>query len=55
MIDLSNTECFNCNSGLYIETSVMDDINGVLHCSNCNQQIERYIPDNTPDNIYSAD
>lgn len=50
MIDLNNTPCFNCEDGYYMETSVMDDINGILHCCNCNQQIERYIPDNNMDN-----
>lgn len=43
MKDLLNTVCTVCYVGFYIETSIMDDINGVLHCSNCNHQVERHI------------
>ena len=46
-MDNLNQLCINCDIGYYVETSVMDDINGVLHCSECNNQIDRYYkPDN---------
>ena len=28
-------KCTKCKKGTYIETSLMDDIAGVLHCSEC--------------------
>jgi len=45
-MDNTNKLCENCEIGHYEETSVMDDINGVLHCNECNNQIDRYSPDN---------
>ena len=41
--DLLNTTCKECGIGKYIETSVMDDINGILHCSKCNSITERHV------------
>lgn len=41
MIDRKDTTCTKCGKGKYVETSVMDDINGVLHCSKCNHQVFR--------------
>lgn len=43
MTDLLNSLCYICHLGFFIETSVMDDINGTLHCSNCNYKVERHI------------
>ena len=45
MIDLKNSLCVNCNSGTYIETGLMDDIAGVVHCDYCGLKVDRYAPD----------
>lgn len=41
--DMAGHTCFKCGEGMYIETGVMDDNNGVLHCSVCRDMIYRYI------------
>jgi hypothetical protein len=41
-MDNSNKKCKFCKKGTYIETSIHDDLHGVLHCSKCKQQINRY-------------
>jgi|19_taG_2_1085344.scaffolds.fasta_scaffold01209_3 RNase P subunit RPR2 len=40
-----NTEkiCEECEEGLYIETSVHDDWEGNLHCSECGHEVRRWI------------
>ena len=42
--------CTECGVGRYVETSIHDDWDGVLHCSNkkCNHQVKRYISDDNP-------
>ena len=42
-LDRLETYCLECKDGFYKETSVMDDIQGVLHCNVCNHQVSRYI------------
>jgi hypothetical protein len=36
--------CTNCCAGIYMETSIHDDWDGVLHCNNkeCNHEVKRY-------------
>lgn len=45
MKDLFNKLCFICKIGVFIETSINDDRDGTLHCSNCNHETRRYIKD----------
>ena len=42
MKDRTNTLCKKCKKGKYIETSVMDDMFGDLHCSNCKHRVDRH-------------
>jgi len=42
-IDLKNQICSECKKGTYQETSIYDDWDGVLHCSNCNHEVKRYL------------
>ena len=42
MKDNTMTECQHCHKGWYKEASVMDDIQGVLHCTHCHVQVPRY-------------
>lgn len=47
--DNLNKLCQQCKvkgnkRGRYIETSIFDDRDGVLHCSKCRQQINRWEP-----------
>lgn len=42
MKDNINKQCKKCKKGKYIETSIHDDIDGVLHCSNCDHKVKRY-------------
>jgi len=42
-MDNKNIKCIKCGKGTYIETSQLDDLKGVLHCSKCGHEIKRYI------------
>lgn len=42
MVDLAGQTCTKCENGTYGETSIHDDWDGVLHCSNCNHEVKRY-------------
>jgi hypothetical protein len=48
-IDNLNFKCKKCKKGVYKETSVMDDIQGVLHCSVCGVEIKRHLTKRAPD------
>jgi phage FluMu protein Com len=41
-IDVKGLKCEACRKGIYKETSLMDDMNGTLHCSKCNKMVARY-------------
>ena len=45
MIDNTGQNCDSCDSGHYAESSVQDDIQGVLHCNECGKCVPRWIPD----------
>ncbi len=34
--------CQECGIGQYREASIMDDMDGVLHCDHCNHEIRRW-------------
>jgi hypothetical protein len=42
--------CEKCGKGTYQETSIHDDWDGVLHCTNkkCNHEVKRYKSDDNP-------
>ena len=42
--------CTECGVGRYVETSIHDDWDGVLHCNNkkCNHEVKRYRSDDNP-------
>lgn len=44
-MDRTNKKCSECGKGKYKETSMMDDIDGVLHCTNCGSRVKRYSED----------
>jgi len=46
IIDFTDETCMECGQGTYVETSIFDDMDGVLHCSDCNHKVERYMPRN---------
>ena len=46
-VDMTGTSCLQCNTGTYQETSLHDDIDGVLHCTTCRASTNRYIPART--------
>lgn len=35
-------KCKKCGKGKYVETSIQDDWDGVLHCNKCGTSIQRY-------------
>jgi hypothetical protein len=39
--DMTGKPC-DCKKGTYQETSFWDDIDGVLHCTSCHKQVNRY-------------
>jgi hypothetical protein len=41
-VDMTGKKCTKCNKGKYHETSHMDDMDGVLHCTKCNHQVDRW-------------
>jgi uncharacterized protein (DUF305 family) len=41
-VDMKGKKCTSCKKGKYEETSQMDDLEGVLHCTKCGTEIERY-------------
>jgi len=51
-MDLLNKDCLTCKKGRYIETSIQDDIQGVLYCSKCSSKVRRHEPLEQP-NIVS--
>lgn len=46
MIDMIGRVCKNCFQGTYRETSIQDDLDGVLHCNECGYKTDRYINSN---------
>jgi len=41
--DMMRKKCKECGKGIYIETTLMDDLSGILHCNKCDAVTERYI------------
>jgi len=41
--DMKNQLCNKCRMGRYVETSLQDDLDGKLHCDNCNHETVRHI------------
>ena len=41
-IDMTGKKCTACKKGTYQETGMHDDMDGVLHCTNCNKEITRW-------------
>jgi hypothetical protein len=46
--DMKGKECEVCGKGTYQDESYMDDLKGILHCTNCDEKILRY-PQNNSD------
>ena len=48
--DRKDQICTECGVGRYQETSIHDDWDGVLHCTNkkCNHEVKRYKSDDNP-------
>jgi len=40
--DMSGKRCDRCGRGKYKETSIHDDMEGVLHCSDCGVATKRW-------------
>ena len=40
--DMTGKICEICGKGKYIETGFQDDMNGVLHCSECGYRVKRW-------------
>jgi hypothetical protein len=40
--DLTGKKCTDCKKGTYQETSIHDDMDGVLHCTSCRKRVDRY-------------
>lgn len=41
-VDMTGKKCSACKKGTYQETSQHDDMDGVLHCTKCNKQVNRW-------------
>jgi len=41
-MDMTGKECDHCHEGYYTETSIHDDLDGVLHCSECGHEVKRW-------------
>ena len=44
MTDRTGKSCFSCHKGVYKETTIRDDWDGVLHCDKCGAQVKRWKP-----------
>ena len=44
-VDLKDEVCKVCGEGTYVETSIFDDMDGLLHCSVCDAPTDRYLPE----------
>lgn len=40
--DMTGKTCTKCHKGKYQETTQHDDMDGILHCTNCNSTIRRW-------------
>jgi len=40
--DMKGKKCNTCGKGTYQDESYMDDLKGILHCTNCDEKIQRY-------------
>lgn len=45
MQDQTGETCEKCGAGQYRETSAMDGISGILHCTKCGGQDNRWVPE----------
>ena len=46
-VDMTNKSCKKCGKGKYVETSMNDDRDGVLHCNKCGSSVKRYVNEST--------
>ena len=44
-MDMTGKKCKKCKKGKYTETSIHDDIDGVLHCDKCGHEVKRHTDD----------
>jgi len=42
LLDRTHERCESCGLGFYEEDYIWDDWDGVLHCSNCGVEVDRY-------------
>lgn len=54
-VDMMGKKCKTCGKGVYKETSLMDDMKGVLHCNKCGAETERYIDSTKVDEAIGQD
>jgi hypothetical protein len=50
-VDMTGKKCEKCGKGRYQETSQMDDMDGVLHCTNCGHKVKRHRTFNRDSNV----
>lgn len=43
IVDRKNWNCEVCGEGRYTETEFFDDMDGVLHCTVCNNRVVRHV------------
>jgi len=43
LFDMNGKKCLSCKKGIYKETSLHDDLQGVLHCDKCGYETKRWI------------
>ena len=41
-VDMKGKTCVKCKKGKYNETSIQDDMHGVLHCDKCGHETKRW-------------
>jgi hypothetical protein len=42
MKDLKGEKCTQCQSGHYDETTIFDEWDQILHCTNCSREVKRF-------------
>lgn len=52
-VEISGKPCPKCGTGVYQETSLKDEINGVVHCTNCDDEQPSVIEESEPDDRFT--
>lgn len=53
-MSMRGKKCLECNEGTYGETSISDDMDGVLHCNKCNHKVNTFTDEESRNMIHES-